>query len=156
YAAGMLTGPEQTSERIPFGFRRYPLLTLFFFGCALASVYWSVGIHGPTYIFPFGVRDEAFARLYTQWILPTLALSYVAFVTYVRFVRQPAVLLEANQISLPVGEFGWRKVIIQRGGVLETREESRRGGWRSIHVRTSTGLTSVRSSMFPNDEAYAR
>jgi hypothetical protein len=152
----MRSGPEQPPERIPFGLRRYPLLVLVFPGCALLFVYWSARVHGPTYVFPLGVRDEDFARLYLRWVVPTLVLSYLAFVTYVRFVRRPAVVLEANQISLPIGEFGWRTITIHRGSVLETQESTRRGGWRSIQVRTSAGVAALRSSMLPSDEAYWR
>lgn len=143
-------------EQIRFGLRRYPLAVAFFVGGGIGFMAWSRMIQRPTFVFPFGTLDPATARPLLLAV-GMAGILYAVVISYIRFVRRPAIRLGEDAVSIPVGEFGLSAVTIRAGEVLHVDVGARRfGGWRTCHVSHRGGTLALRSSQLPDDEAFFR
>lgn len=143
-------------EEIRFGLRRYPLAVVFFVGGGIGFTAWSRMIERPTFVFPFGTLDPATARPLLLAV-GVAAILYAAVISYIRFVRRPAIRLGKDAVSIPVGELGLSVVTIRAGQVLRVDVGARRvGGWRTCAVSHRGGTLALRSSQLPDDEAFFR
>ena len=142
-------------ERIRFGHRRYPLLVAMFGAGGVGFMAWSQRIVAPTFVFPLGTLEPQDARV-AFFGVGCAALVYIAVVTYMRFVRRPEVVLAEDEVTIPVGEFGGGDVTLRRGEVVGVDDQTRRSGWRVLHVAHRGGELLVQSSQLPDDAAYER
>ena len=143
------------ATELRYGLRRYPLLVVMFLGLAAVLSAWASGIDKPTFVFPFGRLEPSEART-TIFVVAGLAVTYVAVASYIRFVRRPMILLQKGRATIPLGEFGLRTITLEKGDVLELRDETRRGGWRGVHILHARGAFVVWSSQLANDGDYDR
>lgn len=143
------------ATRLRYGLRRYPLLVVLFLGAAVGLSLWANGIERPTFVFPLGRLEPHDARI-ALFGVASLAVLYVGAASYIRFVRRPAIVLEKGRATIPLGEFGLRSITLEKGDVVELVDETRRGGWRGVHVRHPRGTFSLWSSQLGSDSDYDR
>jgi hypothetical protein len=141
-------------QRVRFGARRYPAQLVLFVGGGVGFLFWSRSVDGPMFLFPLGRVDAATAAP-ALLVIGLAALLYAAVISYVRFVRSPAVVMRADDITLPVGEFASRTVRLRRGDVIGVKVgPPRMGGWRTCRVEHKGGTVAFHSSAVPSDEDF--
>lgn len=143
------------SVRLRYGLRRYVWVLTFGALAVVGFAAWGARVTGPTYVFPFGrlPPDEARTVLFA---IAGLVAMYIGFLSYLRYVRKPVVVLGSGSITVPVGEFGLRAVTLRRGDVVSIDERRAPGGWRTLRVQHRGGILFVGSNQLASDQDFVR
>jgi hypothetical protein len=143
------------ATRIRYGLRRYSLAASLFGLIGAGMLAWSSRISQRTFVFPFGIVEPQAARLLIGGV-GVVALTYLAAISYARFVRRPEIVLAERKIELPLGELGHRSLVIREGELVGFAEGKTGGGWRHMRIVYRDGAVTLSSAQLPDDDAFER